>query len=101
LKIGDCNVINANYRRVLTVMEKLLADKYQHACGCPRCMNDVAAIALNYLPPHYFVEHGSCGDDHGSPWIMVESAVTEALDRVLVQPHHAPGAMGAQTAMQG
>jgi len=97
LGINDCNVINANYKRVLAVMEKLLADRYQHACGCSRCMSDIAAIALNYLPPHYFVEHGCCGDDHGSPWVMIETAVTEAIDRVLEQPHHAPVKTG-QTA---
>ena len=25
------------------------------ACGCEKCRLDVAALALNYLPPHYVV----------------------------------------------
>ena len=100
MSINGCSVINANYSRVLAVMEKLLTERYRHACGCSRCMSDIAAIALNYLPPHYFVEHGCCGDDHGSPWVMVETAVTEAIDRVLEQPHHAQAHSGQKMAMQ-
>lgn len=88
MAIKECQVFNANYVRVLAMMDKLLTDRYQQVCGCSRCMSDIAAIALNYLPPHYCVEHGSCGDDHGSPWVMVESAVCEAIDRVLEKPHH-------------
>jgi hypothetical protein len=100
LNINGCNVTNANYNRVVSVMEKLLAEKYHHACGCSRCISDIAAIALNYLPPHYFVEHGCCGDDHGSPWLMIETAVTEAIDRVLEQPHHPPTGPGQNVTVQ-
>lgn len=83
----DCNVRNANYERVVAVMEKLLKERYQSICSCSRCVNDIAAIALNYLPPHYYVEKDE-GREIGSPWVMVETAVVEAIDRVVENPNH-------------
>lgn len=83
----DCNVINANYERVVVVMDKYLNERYRNVCGCQRCLNDIAAIALNYLPPHYYVEMDP-DREIGSPWVMVESAVAEAIDRVKENPNH-------------
>ena len=83
----DINVTNANYERVLAIMDKFLADRYRDFCACPRCRCDIAAIALNYLPPHYIVETET-GKEYGSPWVMVETAVTEAIDRVMENPNH-------------
>jgi len=83
----DCNVKNANYERVVAVMGKYLDERYKNVCGCPRCVNDIAALALNYLPPHYYVQMDK-ERDIGSPWVMVESAVVEAIDRVLENPNH-------------
>jgi len=83
----DVNVTNANLERVLSVMAKFLAERYNESCDCPRCRCDIAAIALNYLPPHYIVETAA-GRDYGSPWVMVETAVTEAIDRVMENPNH-------------
>lgn len=81
----DCKVRNANYERVVAVMDRLLKERYKNACCCPRCVNDIAAIALNYLPPHYYVEESR---EMGSPWVMVETAVLEAIDRVIENPNH-------------
>ena len=88
--MGQTNwsVTNANYERVLAVMDKFLAERYKDACACPRCMGDIAAIALNYLPPHYIVDTKD-GKEIGSPWVMVETAVIEAIDRVMEHPNHA------------
>jgi competence protein ComFB len=83
----EFNVTNANHERVLAVMDKLLTERYADFCACTRCKCDIAAIALNYLPPHYIVET-EAGKEHGSPWVMVESAVTEAIDRVMENPNH-------------
>ena len=83
----DCKVTNANYERVLAVMNKFLTERYRDTCSCPRCMSDVAALALNYLPPHYIVE-SEPGKEFGSPWVMVETAVNEAFDRVMENPNH-------------
>jgi len=83
----ECKVRNANYERVLMVMDKFLQERYRNICGCPRCINDIAAIALNYLPPHYYVDvHEE--KEIGSPWVMVETAVVEAIDRVSENPNH-------------
>jgi hypothetical protein len=87
MALKDCNVVNANYERVLTVMDKFLGERYEKVCSCSRCMSDIAAIALNYLPPHYIVE-GNGGHEYGSPWVMVETAVREAIDRVIEHPNH-------------
>ncbi len=39
----------------------------------------MAALAMNMLPPHYYVD-GESKKEMGSPWIMVEAAVTEAVE---------------------
>ncbi len=83
----DCDVRNANYERVIAVMGKLLQEQYRSACSCTRCVNDIAALALNYLPPHYYVDRDE-SKEVGSPWVMVETAVSEAIDRVMECPNH-------------
>lgn len=83
----QCNVKNANLERVIAIMDKYLRERYVHACTCPRCVSDIAAIALNYLPPHYYVETEKV-TELGSPWVMVESAVMEAIDKVIENPNH-------------
>ena len=85
----DTNVKNANYGRVMAVIEKLLKDGTgnQPCCSCQSCINDIAAIALNFLPPHYYVEENT-NLDLGSPWVMVETAVIEAMEHVRQAPHH-------------
>ncbi len=87
MAIDQCRVVNANYQRVLAVMDKFLQERYREFCKCPRCMSDIAAIALNYLPPHYVVEYEG-SKEFGSPWVMVETAVNEAIDRVSENPSH-------------
>lgn len=83
----DCKVKNANYERVVAVMGRFLNERYKNVCSCPRCVNDIAAIALNYLPPHYYVDTVE-DKEVGSPWVMVETAVVEAIDRVNESPNH-------------
>jgi len=41
-----CNVRNANYERVVSVLDKYLKEKYQNVCTCPRCISDIAALAF-------------------------------------------------------
>jgi competence protein ComFB len=83
----DFNVSNANYERVTAVLDVFLKERYRHVCSCPRCLSDIAAIALNYLPPHYYVDKEE-KKESGSPWLMVETAVVEAIDRVAENPNH-------------
>jgi hypothetical protein len=42
---------------------------------------------MNYLSPHYIVESDK-GKEFGSPLVMVETAVAEAIDRVMENPNH-------------
>ena len=83
----NASVVNANHERVMAVVDKFLVDRYQNVCTCPRCTCDIVAIALNYLPPHYIVEPDK-QKEFGSPWVMVETAVAEAIDRVMENPNH-------------
>ncbi len=83
----DFSVKNANYERVTAVMDRFLKERYSNICSCPRCINDIAAIALNYLPPHYYVDKEERMEP-GSPWLMVETAVVEAIGRVVENPNH-------------
>jgi competence protein ComFB len=82
-----CMTRNANYDRVMNVVGAFLSGRYSHSCGCFRCVSDIAAIALNVLPPHYYVEAENSGIA-GSPWVMVENAVVEAIERVMENPRH-------------
>ena len=45
----------------MAVIEKLLKerDRQSTCCSCQSCINDIAAIALNFLPPHYYVEENT------------------------------------------
>ncbi len=81
---------NANYERVTLVMEHILLE-YPQFCKCTRCRMDLMAIALNNLPPKYFVAPLPTNiEDLASSWFTVEVAVRKALNRVLRYPHHNP-----------
>ncbi len=95
----DYNVRNANYDRVVAVTERYLKERYRNLCACQRCVNDIVAIALNYLPPHYYVDIDA-NKEVGSPWVMVETAVTEAIDRVMDNPNHAQHAHSHDSSCQ-
>jgi hypothetical protein len=84
--IRRCTVINANYEKVITTLARLLSDeRFANVCRCVKCLNDIAVLALNCLPPHYYVDAGR-GGEIGSPSVMVESAVIEAIERVMENP---------------
>ena len=84
----SAKVENANVDKVTFYLDKLLAELPGH-CGCPRCRMDVTALALNTLPPHYYVNPERAKDhDMGSPWILIDIAVREAMDRVRKSPNH-------------
>jgi len=83
-----CNIVNANYKKVNSTIERFQqAVRFKGSCRCPKCVSDIAAIALNCLPPHYYVD-ASRGGDIGSPSVMVESAVIEAMETVGKNPRH-------------
>ncbi len=83
----ECAIANANYQKVLTVLDRCLRDDRCAVCRCEKCISDMTALALNFLPPHYYVDAGR-GGDIGSPSVMVESAVIEAMKTVVKNPRH-------------
>jgi competence protein ComFB len=86
--IDACCVINANYAKVVSALDRFLKERYAHACSCKRCVSDMAALALNLLPPHYYYPDTESSEAVGSPWVMVKNAVVEAIERVMEQPRH-------------
>jgi len=74
----DLNATNANYERVIAIMNELLTERYKDYCTCPRCKCDIAAITMNYLPRHHIVETDA-GKEYGSPWVMIETTVIHLL----------------------
>jgi len=79
---------NANYEKVTYYIDKMLAES-DSFCRCVRCRVDAAALALNTLPPHYYVIPSHANEnDLGSPWILIEMAAREALARIRQYPNH-------------
>ena len=79
---------NANYERVILAIERLTVANPKY-CQCMRCRLDVTAIALNGLPPKYFISPSSMEiEELASPLLMVEASVLYALERVRENPHH-------------
>jgi hypothetical protein len=96
LSIMECKIENANFDRVFSIIETLQRDRFRSVCSCGRCTCDVAALALNYLPPHYFANGAKAAENEaGSPWVMVETAVIAAIARVQEYPHHPVKSGGA------
>jgi hypothetical protein len=85
-------VKNANFDRVLSVVERYLDESLLRGCTCEHCVNSIIARALNYLPPHYYV-NGREEQEAGSPWIMVESAVCDAAEMFQEHSHRSRGRM--------
>ncbi|SDE84311.1 late competence development ComFB family protein [Sporomusa acidovorans] len=66
------------------------------ACNCENCRYDIAALALNFLPPRYVVT------DTGETYTRIKAlesqfnidivtAITHALQIVSSKPHHYAG----------
>lgn len=80
-------IVNANYQKVMSALDMYLQDDRYVVCRCERCISDITALALNYLPPRYYVEAGR-GGEIGSPQVMIQSAVHEAIESVGKNPRH-------------
>lgn len=81
---------------MINVMEKIVAEKLDEAfnkfncCKCDKCRQDVAALALNKLPPKYVIAEEneieqiiSQQDDSA-----VNSAIIQAILMVRAHPRH-------------
>lgn len=89
-EICQRGVVNANYEKVMSAIHKLLQEeRFSDVCRCSGCVSNIAATALNYLPPHYYVDTETGRESEiGSPWLMVESAVLEAIETVKKNINH-------------
>jgi hypothetical protein len=86
--VSGLRLENANYEKVLYYIDKMLSESDAY-CRCGRCRMDVAALALNTLPPHYFVAPSHVKQPEvGSPWILIEMAVREAMVSIRSFPNH-------------
>ncbi|QDR80328.1 late competence development ComFB family protein [Sporomusa termitida] len=70
--------------------------RHPKACGCEKCRYDIAALALNFLPPRYVVT------DQGETYTRIKgleqqfnvdiiTALSHAIQIVCQQPHHDEG----------
>ena len=80
-------------------MESLVLDRIDSmynlldCCHCEKCRMDIAACALNMLPPKYvatlegelFCKLGSLTSQHEAD---VATAITKAASKVKANPHH-------------
>lgn len=69
---------------------------HEDLCRCEQCRYDVAALALNFLPPRYVVtEKGKTWAKANSLdqqfYVDIISALTNAVTIVKSKPHHRHG----------
>lgn len=74
------------------VLEKIddLLQRDETICRCERCRLDIAAIALNSLPPSYVVtvEGEVLKQINRQLKVDVLGAVSKAIEKVKENPHH-------------
>ncbi len=86
------NVKNYMEDVVKELMYDIIEDR-DDICKCEKCLNDIAAIALNNLPPHYVAsEKGQVYAKVSSLSIQfganVTKAIINAIDTVTKNPRH-------------
>lgn len=77
---------------VFQVIEELIAKK--DVCSCEQCRLDIAAIALNNLPPRYVVtpkgaSYGRADFLEIQKYVDIIGAVAKAIKLVKEHPRHA------------
>lgn len=78
---------NRHEIKVLDIMRDMLPEM-ENFCGCRVCVEDVFALALNALPPHY--THTASIVIRRDPPLPEDIArsVIDAIDKVRVRPNH-------------
>ncbi len=81
-------LINVAETVLFSILDKTI-EEYD-ACGCERCRLDIAAIALNNLPPSYVVSTEGEVVKSIAPQLKadVRRQLDLALKKVSGQPHH-------------
>ena len=80
-------------RRMLPEVLKDYLKIHPQTCTCELCRDDITALALNQLPPHYVVsEEGAIFTSVGFEQIggkaQVVAAITRAINQVAKKPRH-------------
>ncbi|MEG6615600.1 late competence development ComFB family protein [Peptococcaceae bacterium 1198_IL3148] len=87
-----------NYTEIATLqLLDYVLDNYKkthpNLCDCERCRQDIMAIALNHLPPHYVVTDTGkvitqISFDHFGGKAQVISQIVNAVEIVMNNPRH-------------
>lgn len=81
-------LVNATEITLFEQLGKIL--RQRDICGCARCRLDIAAIALNNLPPNYVVSTAGEVIRAVSPQLKidVQKELEQAIAKVSARPHH-------------
>lgn len=81
-------LINVAEIVVFDILDRLLANR--DVCRCERCRLDIAAIALNNIPPNYVVSTEGKVRRSINRQLKVDAGrqVEEAIEKVRERPHH-------------
>ena len=83
------NMHNTNEARVYEMMEKIMEwTEHSEICSCSICLEDIYAITLNSLPPHY--KHSLTVDMHRERILDKEITIeiVKAIEKVRKKPNH-------------
>ncbi len=80
-------------RRILPDIIRDYLKTHPHICTCDLCKDDIMALALNQLPPHYVVsDRGTIftqvSFDQIGGKAQVVAAITRAIEQVSNKPRH-------------
>jgi competence protein ComFB len=89
------NMENLQEELVFEALPELIKqeqDRGRTFCACPTCMVDIAAVALNSLPPRYVADRynifGVSESERARRREEVQKAILLAIHQVIARPHH-------------
>lgn len=86
-RISLMNVRNKNEIKVIDMMKQVLSD-YPKFDNCTLCYQDVYALSLNALTPHYIQTGTIMLKREAEDPTVIEQAVRSAFESVIKQPKH-------------
>lgn len=81
------HVRNRHELRVIKSI-KSLAIRTPEFDGCSLCLEDVYAISLNQIPPHYIQQGGIILRNPPPTAEQLQEIVSKAMEKVISQPNH-------------
>jgi len=89
------NLENLQEYLVLDVLPKVVEQEQNRGrsfCACPTCLVDIAALALNILPPHYVADRYNIFGETEAERVRAreeaQKAILIAIHRVSARTHH-------------